>query len=146
MKPTSFEKDLLIKYFEVRQFNSELVNKSINKIRLQSRWFSAKGFVTTFKKHECLKVAEGKQNEIWGEIGAYINRKKLYSEFLFFIGNDYLSMIEGFTYEGNLWPKKIKCYEIFKIKVQYISENGQIEKNPLTCKNQSRQKKQWCDE
>jgi hypothetical protein len=131
MKPTSFEKDLLIKYFEVRQFNSELVNKSINKIRLQSRWFSAKGFVTTFKKHECLKVSKGKEREIWGEIGARINKEKLYTEFLFFIENDYINMIEGFTYQGNLWPKKIKSYEIFKIKVQYISENGQIVKKPI---------------
>jgi len=113
MKATDLEKDLLIKFFEIKQIDTGKLLETLDEIEVLERDYTGSGFFTTFKKLECLKVADSKQSYDSGEVGAKLNEDRILVGFYFYIKNGYLEMLEGFTYGAQKWPKKIISYDVF---------------------------------
>jgi len=125
MKIIELEKDLLVKFFEIKQIDRGKLLESLDKIEVLERDYTGSGFLTTFKKFECLRVADEEKSYKWGEIGATLNEERIEAGFLYYIEKGYLEALEGYTYGAQKWPDKILCYDVFKIDVQYI-KNGQL--------------------
>jgi len=114
MKATDLEKDLLIKFFEINQINTGKLLESLYEIEVLERDYTGSGFFTTFKKLECLRVADSKQSYDCEGFGAKLNKEKILAGFIFYIEKGYLETLEGFTYGLQEWPDSIVCYEFFK--------------------------------
>ena len=118
MNANIFEKDLIIKFFELRQIYSKPSYELLDKVEVLSRDYTGVGFYTSFEKHECLKVADSKINYIWAYMGAFLNKEKINVGFVFYIKDGYLEMIEGYSYGEQTWPDHIESYDIFELRVK----------------------------
>ena len=109
---SSFEKAVMEKFFNDRIDDvMTILKQQYKKSKVESRWFSGKGFFITFdiprgvpyvKKSVHITGVEGRVNGI--EVG-----------FMLHVKEGYLKFLEGFTYDEP-WPAEITSYELWADK------------------------------
>lgn len=105
----------LIKKFIARNPSFDF-DKSLEVIDVTERLIEGKGFFTTLNILNAPHMKDEKLSFQWGEIGAKVNNETEL-DFLFFIENGILKMIEGYTLSGDDFPKDISKVDIYDIKL-----------------------------
>ena len=111
MKPTDFEKDVLLVFFKTERIDPQELIKSLDEIEVLDRTIEGSGFMIDLAKHPCLKVADSSTNCKCGKVAGKLNEEGLPVGFLFYIENGYIDSFEGYTYDEP-WPDKIVSYEL----------------------------------
>jgi len=107
-----FERDLLLKFCEIRQIDNAMLHESLGQIRVTERDFTSVGVYITFATHPCLKIAGDEANHVGDGPGALLNVDRIAIGPVFYIDNGHIATIECYTFGGDSWPDEITCYEI----------------------------------
>ena len=106
-----FEKEVMDKLLENDRPSKRILKQQYEKSNVESRWFSGKGFFTSFSIAEDAPKIESPKSLQIDEVGGKINNIDV--GFILFIEDGKIKTLEGFTYGDDHWPDKIIRYELF---------------------------------
>jgi len=107
------EKDVIEKLLGKDNKINYLLRKQYAKALVDNRWFSGKGFFTSFNLSNDQSTNEIGNSFYIDVVGVKINNIDV--GFVLFIEKGKLKTLEGFTYYGD-WPTEITNYTIFHEK------------------------------
>jgi|LSQX01.2.fsa_nt_gb hypothetical protein len=123
----AFEKSVMEKIFlfSENEYKDKIWRQYKNSV-VKSRKFFVKGFYTDFSVTDNSLYLSNDVNIELGDIHAEINGLKYGAGFIVFVRNGVISLLEGYSYGDDVWPKKIEKYKFMLIK-----DDGSLSELPI---------------
>ena len=111
---TPLEKAVIDALLERGGEHFDIVHQQLKHARIAKREYTGVGFFTKFALPEDSPVRRDLPDATLGNVGAGIPGLEHGAGFLLFIRSGVVTMLEGFTYANDQWPKRIDDFRIFQ--------------------------------
>jgi hypothetical protein len=115
---SALEKDVMLRLLDGENETLSALRKQFGAAEVKSKEYSGAGFFIYFVIPNAAPRLSREQSFNIGDVAARIDGLQNGAGFILFIKNGVITMLEGYTFGEEIWPKSVEHYEL------YYTNNG----------------------